>query len=340
MDDLEKSCYLAMWNGGYGADRNPSNYQRRDDGSHIFHNAGEYYEWWYFDVSFTNGYHAVITFHYRNIFLRPMIPSVQVFVYAPDGSKTSRFDIVAPEKASANPDYCDVRMGDNWVRDHGDRYELYMKIKGVGAHLTFRNRVPSWKPGAGFNFKDETVGMTAGWVVPVPHALVEGELFLKDKTLVVTGSGYHDHNWGNYHCHKTFSGWYWGRVHNDRFTIDYAWVLPRQKDAPVIAPLLIAREGEIILSTNSLTVELHDLQPDKETGQSYADRLVLHTDAAGVSMAMTIQTRRVIESMQLPQVTDWKQFYYRFLADYSIAVNVDGSEHRMQGEMLHELMLL
>lgn len=340
MDDREKACYLAMWNGGPGAERNPLNYQRRDDGSHIFHNADDYYEWWYFDAAFSSGHHIVLTFHYRNIFLSPMHPSVQLFIYGPDGEKTGRYQLVSPENAAANPDYCDVRMGDSWVKDHGDRYELFMKIKGVGAHLTFRNRVPSWKPGTGFNYRDEKAGMTAGWVVPVPFGRVEGRLFLKDGALEVEGSGYHDHNWGNYRFHHTFSGWYWGRIHNEQFAVDYAWVLPRPEEAPILAPLLIAREGEIVLSTNGLAVDLQDMRQDENTGQNYAGKLVLAAEALGVRLDMTIRTRRGIEAMQLPRTADWNQYYYRFLAHYDMGLGIDGRQFRMDGEMLHELMLL
>jgi len=340
MTSREDACYLAMWNGAYGAERAPANYQRRDDGSHIFHNAEEYYEWWYFDAAFTNGYHVVATYHYRNIFLKPMVPSVQLFVYAPDGRKIERYALVDPAQASANPDYCDVRMGDHWVRDHGDRYELAMHIQGVGVHLTFRNRVPPWKPGTGFNYKDEAAGLTAGWVVPVPHARVEGQIVIEDQTLPVQGSGYHDHNWGNYHCHRTFAGWYWGRVHDPRITVDYGWVLPRRPSAPVVAPLLVARENAILLSTNRLTVDLEDPQPDEATGQIYARKLVLQAAGEGVALTMSIRTRKVMEALQLPQVTAWKQFYYRFLGDYHMTLEIAGTNHRLEGEMLHEFMLL
>jgi hypothetical protein len=205
-----KKHYLAYWKGQRGAERNPLNYSRRDDGSHIFHNADEYYEWWYFDASFTNGHHTVITFHYRNLFLRPMAPTVQIFVYKPDGARVERYELVPDDRARANPDYCHVVMGENWIRDCGDRYELFLDIKGVGAHLTFTNLVPAWKPGQGFNYLNEEEGLTAGWVVPVPRAAVTGKLFLKGETLEVEGSGYHDHNWGNFPCHKVFKGWYWG----------------------------------------------------------------------------------------------------------------------------------
>lgn len=340
MEEREKKCYLASWDGQEGAERNPTGYMRRDDGSHIFHNTEHYYEWWYFDTSFDNGYHMVITFHYRNVFLKPIIPSLQFFIYKPDGTRVDRYAICDPAKISAHPDYCDVRMDESWVKDKGDQYELYIHIKDSGAHLTFKNIVPPWKCGNGFNYKDEESGIVAGWVVPVPNARVEGEITVKGETMAVSGSGYHDHNWGNYHFYNIYRRWYWGRIHSEKFSIDYATVLPRDEEAPLFNPLLLARENEIVLSANCLGVDLRDIEKDEKLGQEYARTLLLGIDALGVKLDLQINVQRLIESMQLPQVADWNHYYYRFIADYEMDVVIDGAAERVTGELLQELMIL
>lgn len=340
MKDSDRRCYLARWGGKRGAERNPVNYERRDDGSHICENEEEYYEWWYLDASFDNGYHAVVTFHYRNMFLNPIVPSVQIFIYKPDGTKIAKFELIDHSQAKADPDRCHVIMGDNWIIDHGDCYEMHMLINGVGAHLTLHNKTPSWKPGAGFNYRDEKEGRTAGWVVPVPHAKVEGELYLDGVPMKVNGTGYHDHNWGNYYCWRIFKSWYWGRMHNDIFTLDYGWVLPREDDAPVIAPLLIARDSEIVLSTDTLMIDLEDLETEDVFDQVYSSKLILHAEALDVKLHMTIEVKRIIDREQLPKVTEWDQYYFRFLADYQMKIEIDGKKESHQGEMLQEMMLL
>lgn len=340
MNPDKRRCYLAYFNGRRGAERDPANYQPRDDGSHIYHNRENYYEWWYFDASFESGYHMVSTLHYRNLFLRPMVPSVQMFIYRPDGTRIDRYDLMKPEEVWADPDGCHVVMGENRARDMGDHYELKLRIKDAGARLTFRNAVPPWKPGRGFNYRDEEKNMTAGWIVPMPHAHVEGDLFVGDRTIPVKGSGYHDHNWGNYPCHETFRGWYWGRVHHEKYTIDYGWVLPRDETGPVVSPLLIARKGEILLSTDMLDAELLNVEKDARFGQDVAGRISLHADALGVKFDLNIETGRIIEATRLPRVTDWDQYYYRFLADYSMTVSADGTEETVFGEMLHEYIRL
>jgi predicted secreted hydrolase len=341
MEGKEKRCYLASFEGVPKAERNPTNYQRRDDAHHIY-TGDEYYEWWYVDCSFDNGYHMVMTFHYRNEFLDPIISTIQLMIYGPDGKKTARYAVCKPEETYAGADWCDVRMGEgNRIRDLGNgRYELSMVIGGIGARLSLRSIVPGWKLGTGFNYKDEETGWVAGWAVPMPHAEAEGELYLKEGTLRVKGVAYHDHNWGNYRFHKTFSAWYWGRVHHGDYAVDYAWVFPRDPEMPVFSPLLIARGREIVLSTNIMHTELGNVVKDPTIGREYARNLSVSTDNLGVKMSLAIDTTRLVETMQLPKSAAWDQYYFRFLADYRMDIEIDGVKDTVRGDLLHEYMVL
>lgn len=340
MEEKEKRCYLASFDGERRAERNPVNYQRRDDAHHIYRDE-EYYEWWYVDCSFDNGYHMVLTYHYMNGFLKPIIPTTQLMVYRPDGKQILRMAAWKPEDIYAGADWCDVRMGDSWIRDKGNgEYELSMIINNVGARLSMKSIVPGWKLGTGFNYRNEETGVVAGWVVPVPHAEVEGELYLKGETIQVKGAAYHDHNWGNQRFYRIFSSWYWGRIHSSSFTVDYAWVFPRDAEAPIFSPLLIARKGEIVLSTNMMNTDLNDIVREPAIGQDYARNLVVSTDNLGVKMDLAIDTTRLVETMQLPQAAEWNQYYFRFLADYRMDIEIDGKKETVKGEMLHEYMVL
>lgn len=341
MSEKEKRNYLAYFEGDRGAERSGGNFVRRDDASHKYEeDTPEYYEWWYFDAAFTNGYHIVITYHYRNFFLKPMIPSLQFFVYKPDGTRVDRYELCKPEDVSARPDWCDVTMNKSRILDKGDHYQVSMDINGDGFDLTFTNTVPPWKPGTGYNYKNEEEGLVAGWVVPMPGARVKGKILIKGETVEVEGHGYHDHNWGNYHCSKTFSGWYWGRIHHDRYTIDWGWVLPRRAGMPVASPLLIARDGKIELSTDRMDVQFGTMVKDEKLGKDYPETLHITSNALDVSMDLTIKTTRVVEQMELPKTQEWDMFYLRFLADYEMTVTVDGEAETVTGEMLHEYVIL
>ena len=155
MNEKDKKNYMGYFDGKQGAERNPSNYQRRDDGNHIYTNK-DYYEWWYVDASFDNGYHMVVTFHYMNMFLKPISPSIQIMVYKPDGTQVSGYALVKPEENYAGADWCDVRMGKNWLKDMGDgTYEMYVMVNKVGVRLKMKNIVPGWKLGNGTGYRNE-----------------------------------------------------------------------------------------------------------------------------------------------------------------------------------------
>ena len=43
----------------------------------------------------------------------------------------------------------------------------------------------------------------------------------------VTGTGYHDHNWGNRQMSSGLDHWYWGRAHIGDYTVVYAMLTSR-----------------------------------------------------------------------------------------------------------------
>lgn len=338
MNEKEKRNYLARWNGERGADRKITNFVRRDDGNH-FYQHDKYYEWWYIDCSFDNGYHAVIVYHFRNEYLRPKIPTTQFMIYKPDGTKVTRFAAFSPDKCYAGADYCDVRMGEDWIKDTGDGYECYIKIKGEGLRLKFKGIAPGIKFGDGFIYKNEETGELHGWSIPVPYGEVQGELFLGKETIKVKGAVYHDHNWGTGNQDDLISWWDWGRIHGGRYTIDFSQVVNKAEDAPLIPFMFLARDKEVILTTDMAHYDFSDYAHDDTTGKDYAKRIVITTDVKGVKMNLDIRTKRVLEVMNPMPEAKVKFYYLRFLADYDLQVEIDGEKDQVKGELLHELMI-
>jgi hypothetical protein len=340
MQAKDPKSFLAMFDGKLGAERNVSRYRSRDDGSHIFHNEEEYYEWWYLDAAFDNGYRCAMALHYRNGFKKPITPTMNFSIFKPDGTGILRFAEIDPASASAHPDYCDVRMGDSFMKEIGDDYDIFIKIGDTGARLKLKKTVPSWLPGSGLIYHEKDTGLCEGWVVPVPAGDIEGELYLGDETLQVKGNGYHDHNWGNCAMRRVFDYWYWGRIHAGEFCIDYAKVVPVDKSMPEINPFLVIRGNEIVLATNMLKVELEDFRIEPKFNQRYAGRLLLSAEAEGVKADIKIQTHSIVETRELPKTAERNQNYYRFVADYTMSVEVDGKKEEAAGELLHEHIIL
>ena len=340
MNDDDKRCYLSAFLGDHGAERNPAGYQRRDDGNHIYQDD-EYYEWWYVDASFDNGYHMVMSFQYRNGHLQPIIPTMSISVYKPGGGMLFKQTACKPEETYAGADWCDLRMKDCRLKDRGDgSYEMYAMIQNVGAHIVMRNTVPGWKCGTGLTYKDERTGHVAGWVVPVPNAEAEGQLYLNGQTVPVKGYAYHDHNWGNFLLYRRYAGWCWGRIHDGVYTIDYAWTVPKVTGAPIFSPLMIACKDNVVLSTDKLEMAVDESAQDETFHQQYARKLTFTADALGVRMKLAIVTEQLLHSFRLPKITEWDEYYFRFLCDYLIDLEIDGKRDQIKGKHLHEYMIL
>lgn len=76
---------------------------------------------------------------------------------------------------------------------------------GLGCDLVLQRRVPSYRPATGY--------MSAGkqyfaWLAAVPEGKISGTISTDKVTREVTGSGYHDHNWGNVSPAALFDGWW------------------------------------------------------------------------------------------------------------------------------------
>ena len=331
--------FLYMFGGQRGWVRNPDNFVRKDDAVHI-QNTNDQWEWWYFDFTFDNGYKAAATLHYHNMMMIPHIPTMQLFIYPPDGPPRAKYWALRPDQENfADPDRCLVRMGDMLAEDTGDGYRLKMDMKDLGIDVLLKNEVPSWKPGAGVLWRDDPTNLESGWAVAVPRGKAEGTIRVDGLTMQVTGHGYHDHNWGNSGMENPFWGWYWGRLFDPKYTLIYGWVIPRDEGMPMVSPLMLAKGDKIVLSTDQWNMKVLEEKKSEQYGHDLPMKLALECEGPGVSLKGSLTTNRVVEELKLPR-GDSEFYYYRFLADYEAVINVDGEEEKVQGETLHELMVL
>ena len=313
-------------------------YNDKDDARHPFE-GDKYYEWWYFDAQFDNGYSCVITFHYRLVFMEPHFPALQMHIYAPDGKGYVGFKSYDAQLVSASPDHCDVKMGESHVRQENGVYKVLARTRKAGAELTFRNILPGWKPDGTGSLYDKG-GIWQGWVVPVPRGEVEGTLYFGDQAVKVKGNrGYHDHNWGNAAMHDVFSGWYWGRLYDDKYTVIYGWVYPMKAGDPMSAKLYVARENKPILATRNFVLKEKDVQEDPDLKRSYARSLELTSKEKDVDFSCTMNTKNVVEKLDMSGPANWPTYYFRFLADYDARIAAGSRKEEVKGETIHEYML-
>jgi predicted secreted hydrolase len=317
---------------------NLGGFKDSDDTLHPYSNE-EYYEWWYFDARMDNGYSCVATFHWLNAFIKPHVPTVQLFIYTPEGKKYIGMAAVKQEDCHSSAERCDVKMGENYAIQQGDTYKIHMRARNLGVDLTYHRRIPGWKQnGTGYLYDID--GKKQGWIISAPRSDVEGSLYIKDEAIPVTGRGYHDKNWGNSNIYDCFSGWYWGRLYDPEFTLIYYWLFPADHPDRVISRLLLARQNEPILVTNDYNLTVEKSESCTAFGQQLPQQIILGSKPdAAVQFRCELTTTSVVERDLLPKISQWEQYHWRFLGEHRITLNENGKSIGASGKALHEHLI-
>jgi hypothetical protein len=263
-----------------------------EDGDH-YRSEPDFFEWWYFDAAFEDGSWLIAIFHsslYNTVDHKPTLDLHYCSPGNPPVIAMARFDRTAYR---AEPDRCWVKIGDCLAVDEGNCYRLSLHQGPLMAELTFWPQLPGWKAGTGHLFADPVSGRHFTWVVPLPRARVEGTLAVAGQRCSLVGVGYHDHNWGDLYLPAAFSGWIWGRVLADNWTLVFGDVVGRGASSPHITPFLLARGDEILLTTDRVHFRGEELAWDSRSGVGCLHRLCL-TTAEGLALELTLTARRLI----------------------------------------------
>ncbi len=340
-----------------------------EDGDH-YQPEPNFFEWWYFDVTFKDGSYLVAIFHSSLYNAVDHKPTLDLRYYPPEGSPIvaiGRFDRTAYRSA---PDRCQVSIDDCQATDCGDHYRLKLRHGSLDAELSFWPQLPGWRAGTGHLFADSVSGHFFDWVVPLPRARVEGTLSVEGKTRDVAGIGYHDHNWGNFYLPAAFERWTWGRVLAGEWTVIFGDVVGRGKTSPHVTPFMLARGDEILLATDRIQVHGQESAREPRTGAGYFCRLRMTTQQEpGVELTLT--NHRAIDALDFAaprrllarqrhsrgaaeiafylaqavpgagRLAAWllgKGSYVRWEADYHLNLAAWGSVE--SGRALYEMMLL
>jgi hypothetical protein len=175
------------------------------------------FEWWYFDGLLDDGTVVVVWFG-DNWFYGSHNRAVTLEL-TPPGKPTRRVMRTFEEAGSFSSDSADIKIGPHQFKGDLDTYFIHVdptETGGVGCDLTLRRRVASYRPATGYI---EAGKQFFAWLIPVPEGAVTGTLTADGVTRQVTGSGYHDHNWGNVSPAKLFDSWWWGRGRSGEHTI-------------------------------------------------------------------------------------------------------------------------
>ncbi len=214
----------------------------REDGRHTQPGSDEY-EWWYLDGVAQDGTLVVVWFG-DNWLVGTKTRQVAIEV-SPPGKPTRSARYLTHDPGEFSREAADVRIGLNRLAGNLERYEIHLdpaQVAGVGCDLTLTRRVISYRPGTGY--------MAAGadyfaWLVAVPEGELSGTLSIDGVSVPFTGSGYHDHNWGNVPPWKLFRNWWWGRGDAGGRTVVMSELRPAvgRGDRPLPLLFIASKEG-------------------------------------------------------------------------------------------------
>lgn len=288
------------------------------------------FEWWYFDARLSDGSTLVVGFYTKdpNQQDSPLAPCADVKLDRPDGTHLSAETGVFAKDFSASKERCDVRIGPNRFAGDLSRYEIHVETEAITVDVTLTGTVPSWRPETGHFLFEEDEHLYFAWLPSVPQGRVEATITVGGVTQQLTGSGYHDHNWGNCSMMKVMNDWYWGRGQAGPYTVIACMITAAERFGYRQLPIfMLARDGRIVADDGTrVTFTQSGVQTDEATGKPVGDLLVYEY---GGDPGYTVTWRRQKTILRDRFVDDLHGLQYLLAR----LVGFDGAYLRFTGEL-------
>jgi predicted secreted hydrolase len=270
------------------------------------------YEWWYFDSKLDDGSTLVIVFSTKDL-LNPdtdLKPKVSFNLDRSDGTKIVKEIKFPAEAFTASKDACDVEIGDNSFSGNLRDYEIHVAFDNVVADIRLNGEVPSWRPESGsIRFDKGSESHYFNWLPSVPQGKVAGSLTIAGKTVAASGSGYHDHNWGDIPMLNLIHDWYWGRAQVGGYTVIASYITAADDYGDDKIPIfLLAKDGKIIADDASkVSFSTEGVHTNAKTGKPVADKVAYDFDDGSQHYRVRFDRKSdIVESPFLDTVTGIK----------------------------------
>jgi hypothetical protein len=313
-------------------------YMDKDDGRHFF-DTPWYYEWWYFDSHFDNGYTCAVGYHFPLGHARPRVPALYVCIFTPKGEDVSVLKGIDAARCMASSDKCDVKLGNHFAVQEGDTYRIKAMSGRAGADLVFKRKLPGWKPKASSYFYDNG-SEKHGWLVPMPRAEVEGTIYIQGEPIKVKGLGYHDHNWGNVDMHDSLHSWFWGRLHHPNYTMIYYYHKPARQEDPDESMFYLAKGDRPVLVPDKFSLVSSGELRDDVYNKSMPRDIEIDASEGSTKFKCSIYGKGLSTRSEMLYAAPWPQYYWRLVAGYTAEVTVGGETDKIEGIPNSEYMLL
>src|SRR5688500_3024563 len=278
--------------------------------------AARSFEWWYYDCRFDDGSRLTVELHTKPPGASPKLPLtpfVSIVLLRADGTLIVRNAVVPAGEFAAARDRCDVRMGANRCRGDLARHEVHVELDGLAIDLDLTATLAPWRPATGHTLFGADEQRVLAWLPVMPRARVTASFTTDGRVEHLTGTGYHDHNWGTAAPASMVDHWYWGHAHLGAYTFVAVRVVAQARYGKRVIPAMLLARGADVLAAGvgGFELSLADEVVEPRTGVHLANRLVYDIATKDGPCRVTFERRRDVLALPLGPGSG----YLRFVGD-------------------------
>jgi hypothetical protein len=147
-------------------------------------------------------------------------------------------------------------------------------IEEISFEIELTGEVRPWRPKSGhFYFGSEGREKLFAWLPSVPQGLASVRYKVGDKEYCASGSGYHDHGWGDAPMQTLMHNWYWARAKVGPYTVIASHITATETYGYEIRIIyMLARGDEVIAGDDTrVSFQIERVATDRKTGKPVAD---------------------------------------------------------------------
>jgi len=290
------------------------------------------YEWWYFDAYLNDGSKLAITFRTKPIIDvgKPLDPWIDLNLERADGTSVDKHLQVDPEQFAASKETCDVALRSNTFKGDLHSYFIHVEIEGMVVDVSLTGTNPAWRPETGYLFFGEREEYYFAWLPSVPQGNAEVTIAVEgEKPGHYTGTGYHDHNWGNISLLKLIHDWYWARGKIASYSLIASYITAERRYGSKTFPIfMLAKDGRVIADDGTkVHFNAQNVAIEPDTGKPVANQVIYeYTDGAERYVLTFTREKDILHYKFIEELHGMKALLARL-------VRVDGAYLRITGDL-------
>lgn len=332
---------------------NPDTVEEWEDG--VRDNADpDHFEWWYFDCMLSDGTKIVIQFLSKNgrtFSSDKFHPTLFFKVTAPDGRQIDKKLHIPAKDIRWSKETCDIHFGRHYVRGNLKEYRIHIdNAEGMGADLILKSTSRPYRPGTSY-FQFGTPDKYYTWLCVVPRGTVSGSVTVEGKTETVTGTGYHDHQWGSINFHRYWNHWIWARQNYEDYSLLLFDFFTNDEYGNERFPVIFIQDNDgnlIFESHDQVECNVEEQYVDKASGKVYPKSMQYTFHKNGIEVKYHLEKENTLECKGKNNLSLLMKFtmrmmriqtsYSRYTGKESLSMTLEDQKLGRNGPLIYEIM--